>query len=147
MNDQDKIVNLMRKHGLKATPQRVEVYKALKELGHADPEAIFERVKGHLPGLSLATVYNALNAMASKGIVSRLVLKDNSQFFDITLEPHAHFLCYKCGGIWDVHTKVSPFSPEVTEVARVILRQNIVYYGVCRKCGTQSKQKQSKQRR
>ncbi len=76
--------------GLKITPQRVAVARALKELNHPTVEEIYSAVLGTIPGLSLATVYNVLDVFISKGIVEKVKNDSDKMRYDLITEHHHH---------------------------------------------------------
>ena len=47
----------LRDKGLRLTPQRELVLAAVRELGHATPEEVAEKVRQTHPGINLSTVY------------------------------------------------------------------------------------------
>jgi Fur family ferric uptake transcriptional regulator len=47
----------LRERGLRLTPQRELVLSAVRELGHATPEEVAEKVRQSHPGINLSTVY------------------------------------------------------------------------------------------
>lgn len=89
------IKELIQSKGLKATHQRIAVYKAMCELGHASADMIIEHVLKIFPTLTVATVYNILDSFASVGLLRRIPSSEVKMFFDINTENHIH--------IFDVH--------------------------------------------
>ena len=95
-----------RSAGLKATPQRLAVYEALiARIDHPSPEDIYRAVRKRLPTLSLATVYNTLDALASHGLASEVALLHESKRYDANLNPHHHLICTSCQAIVDIHNE------------------------------------------
>ena len=47
----------LRDKGLRLTPQRELVLAAVRQLGHATPEEVAEKVRETHPGINLSTVY------------------------------------------------------------------------------------------
>ena len=47
----------LREKGLRLTPQRELVLSAVRELGHATPEEVAEKVRQTHPGINRSTVY------------------------------------------------------------------------------------------
>ena len=52
----------LRDKGLRLTPQRELVLSAVRELGHATPEEVAEKVRKTHPGINLSTVYRNLES-------------------------------------------------------------------------------------
>lgn len=64
---------LFRRHGLRCTKQRQVIYSALTATtAHPTAEELLGMVNAGEPGLSLATVYNTLEALTSCGLARRL---------------------------------------------------------------------------
>ena len=95
-----------REHGLKATPQRLLVYKELvASNGHLSPEQLYHRVKKFQPSISLATVYKALDAFYSVGLVAKVTCQDcTSAYYETNTNRHHHLICKKCHKIEDIYS-------------------------------------------
>jgi len=77
--------------GLRHTPQRELVYgMLLSQRDHPTAEEIFTRVKGSLPSISLATVYNCLETLVSCGLVRQVNLERGPSRYCPNLHEHAH---------------------------------------------------------
>ena len=59
----------LRDKGLRLTPQRELVLSAVRELGHATPEEVAEKVRQTHPGINLSTVYRNLETLENVGLV------------------------------------------------------------------------------
>ncbi len=89
--------------GLKATSQRFLIYKALADnRNHPTADRLYEMVAPNLPGLSRDTVYRTLNMLASCGLAQKLIMPGGATHFDGDNSAHHHFLCEKCGEIFDM---------------------------------------------
>lgn len=92
--------------GLRMTRQRCEVYKVL--MGHRDhPSAseVFDRAKLHMPTISLATVYNCLEALVEHGAVKQVNFERESSRYCPNLTEHGHFHDKVSGKIVDIPLK------------------------------------------
>lgn len=96
-----QIRELLSDRGIKVTPQRIAVYTALAELGHASAEQIAARVHDSFPTITIGTIYNVLECFSSKGVISKLNTSDNKMYFDISVHDHHHILCEETGEIVD----------------------------------------------
>jgi len=94
--------------GLRCTRQREEIYRALAETrSHPTAEELFETVRGRLPGVSLATVYNTLDAFVREGLCLRLSCPASDACrFDADTSEHAH-LVLPDGRVVDVPPDIS----------------------------------------
>lgn len=80
-----------RKAGLRHTRQREAVYAALaSSRGHPTAEELHDLVRSEEPGLSLATVYNTLEALCESGLCRRLPSASGVCRFDGDLSDHVH---------------------------------------------------------
>ena len=95
--------DMCRKAGLKATHQRMEIYRVLAETDkHPDAERIYTVVRESLPSISLDTVYRTLRTLEEKGIVILVDSLGDRARFDANLERHHHFVCRLCGAVQDI---------------------------------------------
>jgi Fur family peroxide stress response transcriptional regulator len=96
-----------RKRGIKATQQRLEIFREVAESReHPDAEAVFRGVQSRLPTVSLDTVYRTLRMLTEFGFIATLGPRQESLRFDANKEPHHHYVCVKCGKIQDVTSKL-----------------------------------------
>jgi Fe2+ or Zn2+ uptake regulation protein len=92
--------------GLRMTAQRREVYRFLQqERNHPTANEVFMRVKERLPNLSLATVYNCLEALVQHGIIRQVNFDRESSRYCPNLSEHGHFHDATTGIIHDVGFK------------------------------------------
>lgn len=81
---------ILKKKGLKATPQRLAVHEAMIDLGHACAEDVLEHISKTERKSTMTSVYNILSQMADLGIYARRLSSTNKMFFDINTEKHIH---------------------------------------------------------
>lgn len=92
--------------GLRMTRQRQEVYRILmREQNHPTANDVFMRVKDRLPHISLATVYNCLEALVQHGIIRQVNFERESSRYCSNLSEHGHFHDETTGVIHDVSFK------------------------------------------
>jgi Fur family peroxide stress response transcriptional regulator len=78
--------------GLRPTPQRETVYQVLLEKrDHPTADEVFARVKEAMPNISLATVYNCLEALVQHELVRAVNFERAPTRYCPNLRPHAHF--------------------------------------------------------
>lgn len=80
----------IQQSGLKATPQRIAVYNAMMELGHASADMVVDTLKESFPTLTVATIYNVLESFVEAGLVVRRYSSNNKMYFDVNTYEHAH---------------------------------------------------------
>jgi len=126
-----------REAGLKITPQRIAVYKALIETNeHPSAEMVFQRVKQVIPNISLDTVNRTLLTLNEIGVAFVVEGSGDPKRFDGNLKTHQHFRCIKCKRIFDFH--YGPFDnikvpKDITEKFTV-LRKTVYLEGICDLC-------------
>ena len=123
-----RIKEELKKRGMRATFQRVIVLEKLYEGGHMTAEEVLERVREEVPSISPATVYNVLDALRDAGLIGEIFIERGRVHYDRNPEPHFHFRCDRCGGIFDVDIEI-PF-PSFGEVHGF----SGFFYGICDKC-------------
>ncbi|MFO0982940.1 MAG: Fur family transcriptional regulator [Planctomycetota bacterium] len=94
---------LLRQHGIQPSAQRLAVadYVLFTEQ-HPSADEVFARVRGNVPMISRATVYNTLNLFVRKKLLRELVLAEGKIVFDPKIEAHHHVIDEGTGAIHDV---------------------------------------------
>ena len=93
----------LRKVGMRTTRQRELIYVILKEQrDHPTAEEVHLRARELRTGISLATVYNGLEALVKCGLIKQVHFERASTRFCPNLEDHAHFQCEQTGEVFDV---------------------------------------------
>lgn len=80
----------LRRHGLKATRQRLAVHEAMMELEHASAETVGEKLQERGTSVTTASVYNILSQLADYHIYGRRLSATNKMFFDVDPSRHIH---------------------------------------------------------
>ena len=99
--------------GFRFTPKRDHVYNVvLRERDHPTAEQVFMRAKKGMPDISMATVYNCLDALVKCGLVKQVNLDRGAMRFCPNMHEHCHFYCEDCGGVYDIDlTRSKPEIP------------------------------------
>lgn len=88
----EEFKTILRKHSLKATPQRIAVHEAMMSLGHACADMVTESIKEKGSAkVTLASVYNILTQMAMLGVYNYRLSANNKMYFDVNTFKHIHF--------------------------------------------------------
>ena len=100
-----------------------------------------EEILASLNGIGTATVYRALEHLTALGLIRRLSLGKKSAVYEYVRREHSHFVCSRCGGIFDIP---ADFSGMVGEAARgggnQVLFCEVTAHGVCQACLEQEHQ-------
>ncbi len=135
VRDPGALQTLYRKRGLRLTPQRTAVFRALDGNDrHPNAEALYASVVAELPHVSLRTVYSILAELAALGEILQLDLGTGASRFDPNVEPHHHLVCESCGAVRDVlvdHPQVRPVSGDD---GFSVTGTEIVFRGRCERC-------------
>lgn len=103
--------------GLRMTRQRQEIYRILiEQRDHPTANEVFMRAKDRLPNLSLATVYNCLEALVQHGIIRQVNFERESSRYCPNLREHGHFHDATTGVIHDIDFKPGVSLSDVLEL-------------------------------
>lgn len=80
----------LRRHGLKATRQRIAVHEVMAELVHASADMVREELARRGLKVTTASVYNILSQLADFRIYGRRLSATNKMFFDVVPGHHIH---------------------------------------------------------
>jgi len=126
----------LRSRGMRVTPQRLAVHSALHDLGrHSTAEEVLERVHGTVPGVSLPTVYAALELLTDLGLALR-VHAGRAVRFDPRSEAHHHLVCTSCGAVADLDADVElgPAFERARALGAETSGAEVVVRGLCADC-------------
>ncbi len=85
---------------------------------HPTADMVFDMAKSKMSSISLATIYNNLNALTEKGEIRRLSTGESSCRYDNVHVEHDHAICSHCGKVKDVF---------LGDAIKEVLRQAGVY--------------------
>jgi Fur family peroxide stress response transcriptional regulator len=132
------IIQKLREHGHKITPQRLAIVKILANSdGHPSVENIHFLLKKDFPTMSLATVYKNIALIKSIGEVLELGFPDGSNRYDGKKPyPHPHVICIRCKKIVDPDLSIlDEMKKEVAlETNFKILNHRLDFFGICSDC-------------
>lgn len=87
----DGFRSLLKRHSLKATPQRLAVHEAMLSLGHACADQVCEWISAQgRTSFTTASVYNILSQMSGLGVYSHRLSANNKMYFDVNTFTHIH---------------------------------------------------------
>lgn len=120
--------------GFRFTRQRQHVYGVLaQQRDHPTAEEVFLRAKKGMPDISLATVYNCLEALVASGLIRQVRLQRGAARYCANMQEHAHYHCDHCGAVFDV-----PLAADATPVPRPhgfqVDHFEIAVHGLCAEC-------------
>lgn len=126
--------------GFRFTPQREHVYAVLIEKrDHPTAEEVFIRAKKGMPDISMATVYNCLDALVKCGLVKQVAVHRGATRFCPNMEEHGHFYCELCGSVFDVELPAHRRAPLTMPKGFTVDHYEIAVHGVCPDCGSRKR--------
>ena len=131
--------DVLRKEGLKITPQRIAVLEEIiKDKGHRESEDIYMAIKTRKTHVSRATVYRTLDILVQQGFARKLNLGDGRARYETKIDSphHDHMICNNCGKIIEfVNHEIERIQEEITKHHQFILQQHIhQLFGICKEC-------------
>ena len=122
--------------GIKPSVQRIAIMDYLMtHRTHPAIDEIYLALCEEIPTLSKTTVYNTLKLFVEHGAAQMLTIDERNTCYDSDIQIHAHFLCKKCGKIFDLpasieQTKVSAMDEEGFKVEEI----HQYFKGFCPSC-------------
>jgi Fur family ferric uptake transcriptional regulator len=140
----EDLATQLRSRGLRMTPQRDQVLRAVRRLGHATPEEVSVAV----PGVDVTTVYRTLELLEDIGLVRHTHLGHGPPSFRPADDDHVHVVCHLCGRVVDAPQDLTDALATRLEVEQgfVLDRAHFTVFGRCRDCVAAREQSASPQR-
>ena len=117
--------------------QREIVLQTLKNnVVHPTAEDLYSMISSEYPEISKATLYRNLGQLSDAGIIKKIEGLDIPAHFDHNTHLHYHFICEKCGKIFDVSSNVAESVVRKTEFETgfKVTSHEIVFKGLCKDC-------------
>jgi Fur family iron response transcriptional regulator len=126
----ESLVDLLRRHGINPTHQRIEIVHALySRYDHLSADQVLAIVNERHPETSRATVYNTLNLFVEKRLIREVIVDPNRVFYDPNTRPHYHLYDVRTGQLTDIDARdvtvsgLPPLPPGVvTEGMDIVVR-------------------------
>jgi Fur family transcriptional regulator, ferric uptake regulator len=94
----DEVLDLLRRRGLRMTPQRRAIVAEILELrGHISPSEVAERVRARIPGVNASTVYRTLALLDDLGVLAHAHFERGVEYHRSEDASHVHLVCAHCG--------------------------------------------------
>jgi Fur family peroxide stress response transcriptional regulator len=121
--------------GFRFTPQRQHVYDILlQKRNHPTAEEVFLRAKRALPGISMATVYNCLDALVQSGLARQVMVDRGAVRFCPNMREHCHFYCDSCDQVFDIDVAGGETAGIPLPRGFRATRFEIAIHGACPEC-------------
>ena len=103
MYTRDDMIELLRKHGINPTHQRIEIaYALFSKQEHLSADQILAIVNTKHSETSKATVYNTLNLFVEKKLIREVIVDPSKVFYDPNTYEHHHFYDVVSGHLTDI---------------------------------------------
>ncbi len=135
--DQLTPAEMLRKHGLQVTAQRLAVLRAVSSEPHGTAEDVHKAVHAAIGAVSRQAVYNALGTMTDQGLIRRIQPAGSpARYEDRVGDNHHHLVCRNCGNLVDVDCTVgeSPCLTAADDSGYEIDEAEVVFFGRCPEC-------------
>ena len=144
--------HLLRERGLKATRQRDEIVRALREAeAHVTVDELYQRVRRRNPRLGYATVYRTLRLLAESGWASARRFGDGTARFEHRVEGkhHDHLICLGCGKIQEFENdRLEALQERIARQEGFRVQEHkLELYGYCQNCTGDRKASPSSRKR
>jgi Fe2+ or Zn2+ uptake regulation protein len=135
-------VGALHERGLRATPQRLIVYRVVRRLrDHATADQLLAAASRELPNVSLPTIYATLDLLEEMGAVRRVPGFGGSMLYDAREDHHHHLVCRVCGAVQDLEAEVDDKAALAAAGARGFQpeRAQLTIQGLCPTCAASAK--------
>jgi Fur family ferric uptake transcriptional regulator len=129
--------DLLRRHGIQVTAQRLAVLAAVSGRPHATADDVANAVRSEIGVISRQAVYDALAVLADKGLIRRIQPAGSSARYEgRTGDNHHHLICRTCGRMVDVDCAVgaAPCLTPAADAGFEIDEAEVIYWGRCPEC-------------
>ena len=109
MYQKKEIVNKLRSSGLRPTKQRILIAKNLferKKTFHFTVETLNKEIgKKEVEKVSLATIYNTVEAFTKAGHIKEILTSKSKSYYDTNMKSHHHFYDEETRELTDIEYK------------------------------------------
>lgn len=122
---------------VRKTKQREVILDVLRNTDcHPTADWIYQEVRKELPNISLGTVYRNLRCLTEMGEALELCYGSTYSRFDGNPEPHYHFVCEKCGQVYDMGMTVMRDLEKLAaaDTGFTVTDHRLEFYGICSAC-------------
>jgi Fur family ferric uptake transcriptional regulator len=133
----DKLAQLLRRHGVQVTAQRLAVLRAVSSRPHGTADDIEEVARAEIGSISRQAVYDALGTLTDRGLIRRIQpARSPARYEDRVDDNHHHLVCRSCGRTVDVDCAVgrAPCLAVTDDHGFTIDEAEVIYWGRCPDC-------------
>jgi Fur family transcriptional regulator, stress-responsive regulator len=133
----ERVDQLLRRHGVQVTAQRLAVLRAVSAHPHATADALADDVRADIGSISRQAVYDTLGVLVDKQLVRRIQPSGSAaRYEDRVGDNHHHLVCRSCGDMFDIDCAVgaTPCLTADDDHGFEIDEAEVVYWGYCASC-------------
>jgi Fur family ferric uptake transcriptional regulator len=137
MSMDDAPADLLRRHGIQVTAQRLAVLEAVSGRPHCTADDVATAVRAGIGVISRQAVYDALGVLADKGLIRRIQPAGSpARYEDRVGDNHHHVICRTCGKMVDVDCALgdTPCLTAAADSGFQIKEAEVIYWGTCPEC-------------
>ena len=134
--------DLLRRHGLQVTAQRLAILAAVSGRPHGTADDVARAVRAEIGAISRQAVYDALAVLADRGLIRRIQPAGSpARYEDRASDNHHHLICRTCGRMVDVDCAVgaAPCLTPTDDSGYEIDEAEVIYWGRCPECIAQTR--------
>jgi len=129
--------DLLRRHGVQVTAQRLAVLAAVSRRPHVTADGVARAVRAEIGVISRQAVYDALGVLADKGLIRRIQPAGSPARYEGRAgDNHHHLICRLCGRMVDTDCAVgaAPCLNPAADSGYEIDEAEVIYWGRCPEC-------------
>jgi Fur family peroxide stress response transcriptional regulator len=129
--------------GRKFSRKREAIMEAIQSTRcHPTAQWVYEQLKPRIPDLSLGTVYRNINLFMREGRLISVGVLNGEEHFDAFTAPHPHFVCERCGKVFDLPCPCGEAPVSFAEDTGGFLPdfRKTVFYGICPECAESARE-------
>lgn len=150
--NEERVKDLLRKHGLKVTSQRLLVLGILVSYPdrHLTAEEIYDLAREASPEIGLATIYRTVQVLLELQVINKVTFGDGYTRYELNGEEsisghrHHHAICTGCGKVYSLDTDMLDMLERqvMDTIGFQVSDHEVKLYGLCRDCRNQNNKKE-----
>lgn len=128
---------LLQRHGVQVTAQRLAVLRAVWRCPHSTADVIAEEARADIGTISRQAVYDTLGLLVDKRIIRRIQPAGSPALYEGRVgDNHHHIICRKCGKTVDVNCALgkAPCLTPDADAGYQIDEAEVIFWGTCPEC-------------
>lgn len=133
----DRAADLLRRHGLHVTAQRLAVLRAVSAHPHITADGVADAAGAAIGAISRQAVYDALGVLVDRGLLRRIEPSGSPALYEARVgDNHHHLICRACGRVVDVTCAVgsAPCLTPAESMDYEVDEAEVIYWGRCPDC-------------